>query len=146
MKQYAKNACGTIALFHILMNKLYDYKDLVKENTYLSKFREETFGKKPEEIGESFKTNKDLCKKHQESVKKGQTKVQNKVDTHFIAFIEKDGFLYELDGRKKEPINHGECIPEGLPMMACLVIQQFMARDPDNNKFTILALARKPEY
>lgn len=51
MKQYAKNACGTIALFHIIMNKIYDYSNLVKENTYLTKFREETFGKKPEEIG-----------------------------------------------------------------------------------------------
>jgi len=23
MKQYAKNACGTIALFHIIMNSIY---------------------------------------------------------------------------------------------------------------------------
>jgi hypothetical protein len=51
MKQYAKNACGTIALFHIIMNKIYDYDNLVKPDSYLSKFREETFGKKPEEIG-----------------------------------------------------------------------------------------------
>ena len=94
MKQYAKNACGTIALFHIVMNKLYDFQNLVKEECYFSKFREETFGKKPEEIGESFKKSKDLCKKHQESVKKGQTKVESKVETHFIAFVEKDGFLY----------------------------------------------------
>ena len=48
MKQYAKNACGTIALFHILMNKIYDYQNLIKENTYLTKFREESFGKKPD--------------------------------------------------------------------------------------------------
>ena len=146
MKQYAKNACGTIALFHIIMNKIYDYQNLVKENTYLAKFREETFGKKPEEIGESFKKNKDVCQKHKESVNKGQTQVQSKVETHFIAFIEKDGHLYELDGNKKEPINHGECTPEGLPMMACLVIQQFMQRDPENNKFTLLALGKSPEF
>ncbi len=48
MKQFAKNACGTIALFHIIMNAFYDYPDLVVENSYLSKFREESFGKKPE--------------------------------------------------------------------------------------------------
>jgi hypothetical protein len=30
--------------------------------------------------------------------------------------------------------------------MACLVIQKFMQRDPTNNKFTILALGRKPEF
>jgi ubiquitin carboxyl-terminal hydrolase L3 len=146
MKQYAKNACGTIALFHVIMNNLYDYPDLVKEETYLTKFSEENFGRTPAEIGESFKINKDICHKHKESVKKGQTKVQSKVETHFIAFIEKDGFLYELDGRKTEPINHGECTPEGLTFMACLVISKFMQRDPNNNKFTILALGQKPEF
>lgn len=63
-------------------------------------------------------------------MKKGQTKVQEKVETHFIAFIEKDGFLYEMDGAKKQPINHGETTEDSLVMMASLVIQQFMARDP----------------
>lgn len=47
MKQYAKNACGTIALFHVILNAIYDFPDLVKEDSYLSKFREETFGKTP---------------------------------------------------------------------------------------------------
>jgi hypothetical protein len=31
-------------------------------------------------------------------------------------------------------------------MMACLVIRQFMERDPENNKFTILAIAKTPEF
>lgn len=39
MRQYAKNACGTIALFHVIMNKMYEYHNLVKENSYLNKFR-----------------------------------------------------------------------------------------------------------
>jgi len=29
MKQYAKNACGTIALFHVIMNALKDHPHLV---------------------------------------------------------------------------------------------------------------------
>lgn len=144
MKQYAKNACGTIALFHVIMNSIYEHADLVREGSYLSKFAEDNFGKSPAEVGESFRVNRDICQKHKESVKKGQSKVQHKVETHFIAFIEKDGWLYELDGGKKEPINHGECTPDGLTFMACLIIQQFMQRDPDNNKFTILALGQKP--
>ena len=64
MKQYAKNACGTIALFHILMNNIDHFQNLVKADSYLSKFRQDTKEKKPEEIGESFKSNKELCKKH----------------------------------------------------------------------------------
>lgn len=48
-----------------------------------------------------------------------------------------------MDGTKKMPVNHGECTPEGLVMMACLVIQQFMSRNPESIKFTILALGSK---
>jgi ubiquitin carboxyl-terminal hydrolase L3 len=40
MKQYAKNACGTIALFHVVMNNLYDYSDLVREGSFFTKFAE----------------------------------------------------------------------------------------------------------
>ncbi len=38
MKQYAKNACGTIALFHVLLNALKDHPNLVEEGSYLQKF------------------------------------------------------------------------------------------------------------
>jgi hypothetical protein len=30
------------------------------------------------------------------------------VDTHFVCFSHIDGYLYELDGRKAFPINHGK--------------------------------------
>lgn len=126
------------------MNAIYDYPDLVKEGSYLSTFAADNFGKSPADIGKSFKLNKEIFEKHRASVKKGKTKITNKVETHFIAFVEKDGCLYELDGRKKEPVNHGECSPEALTFMACIAIGQFMRRDPDNNKFTILAIAQKP--
>jgi hypothetical protein len=29
------------------------------------------------------------------------------VEFHFVAFVEKDGHIYELDGRKKAPLNCG---------------------------------------
>jgi hypothetical protein len=33
--------------------------------------------------------------------------LEDDVDLHFIAFVQKDGNLYELDGAKPYPINHG---------------------------------------
>ena len=33
--------------------------------------------------------------------------IEDDVDLHFIVFVEKDGDLYELDGAKPFPINHG---------------------------------------
>ena len=62
--------------------------------------------------------------------------------THFICFTEVNGNLYELDGRKKSAINHGPSSSETLLNDACNVIKQFMQRDPEEMRFTILALAR----
>lgn len=51
-----------------------------------------------------------------------------------------DGHLYELDGRKAFPINHGATTPSTLLVDACTVIKQFMDRDPGEMRFTIVAL------
>lgn len=48
MKQYAQNACGTIGLFHIILNALTKYPDIIQENSYLDKFRAETLNKSSE--------------------------------------------------------------------------------------------------
>ena len=45
MKQYAHNACGTIALFHIIINALKDRPDIVVADSYLQKFRNEALNK-----------------------------------------------------------------------------------------------------
>ena len=34
--------------------------------------------------------------------------LDDKVDFHFIAFVEKNGHLYELDGRKTGPVDCGK--------------------------------------
>lgn len=43
-----------------------------------------------------------------------QLKPNEAVNHHFIAFVHKGGCLYELDGRKEFPINHGPSAPETL--------------------------------
>ena len=54
MKQYAQNACGTIALFHIILNSLPNHADLVVPNSYLTKFLEEAQAQAPEDRGKAF--------------------------------------------------------------------------------------------
>jgi hypothetical protein len=65
--------------------------------------------------------------------------------THFIALIHKDGRLYELDGRKEAPVDHGPTTELDLLTDSIRVVQQYMQRDPTEVRFTILALAPKQE-
>jgi ubiquitin carboxyl-terminal hydrolase L3 len=62
------------------------------------------------------------------------------VPLHFVCFSEKDGSLYELDGRKFAPINHGPTTPDTLLKDSCAVIKEMMATT-DNIRFSMLALA-----
>ncbi len=64
------------------------------------------------------------------------------VETHFIAFVAANGQLYELDGRKPAPVPHGACEPGQLLSKAVDAIKLFIARDPDELRFTITALVR----
>ena len=67
------------------------------------------------------------------------------VYTHFIAFVQKDGCLYELDGRKDSPINHGASSKDSVLKDSMKVMREFMARDEGEIRFTMLALAPAAE-
>ena len=45
MKQHAMNACGSIALFHIIMNAKEKYTDIVVPGSFLDKFSEKALDK-----------------------------------------------------------------------------------------------------
>jgi len=141
MKQYASNACGTVAAFHAITNVSKCYPDLIEKDSFFEKFVENTKDLTPAERGDYFKKDKSLEKAHKKAVSKGQSQVTDRVTTHFICFVEVDGALYELDGSKDAPINHGKCRSNELLTKACEAIQTFIERDPGELRFTIMALA-----
>jgi ubiquitin carboxyl-terminal hydrolase L3 len=73
MKQYAQNACGTIGLFHIVLNALKNYPDLVEQNSYLWNFRNQVEGKNADEKGKIFKENKSILQEHKDASSEGQS-------------------------------------------------------------------------
>ncbi|KAL6261569.1 hypothetical protein P5V15_006655 [Pogonomyrmex californicus] len=145
MKQCISNACGTIALLHSVANNL----DVIQlENGFLKKFLDETKGLSYAERGERLENAQDIIDTHMESAQEGQTEApaeDMEVYHHFIAFVHKDGSLYELDGRKSAPINHGSTMPETLLDDAARVCKEYMERDPNEVRFTVVALAATSE-
>lgn len=69
----------------------------------------------------------------------------DKIDMHFVCFVHYAGTLYELDGRRKRPVAHGATTADALLRDAAAVIKdKFMAADPDEHRFTIVALTNSP--
>ncbi|XP_012253338.1 ubiquitin carboxyl-terminal hydrolase isozyme L3 [Athalia rosae] len=141
MKQCVPNACGTVALIHSVANNT----DRIELNDgYFKSFLDSTKDLSPLERGQLLDESQGIIDTHTELAQEGQTEAPGegaKVNHHFVAFVEKDGSLYELDGRQSIPINHGPSSPETFLEDAARACREYMARDPEEVRFTIVALA-----
>ncbi|EDW75802.1 uncharacterized protein Dwil_GK15133 [Drosophila willistoni] len=138
MRQFTHNACGTVALIHSVANN----KEVDVSGGVLKNFLEKTLALSPEDRGKALEEDKEFTAGHQELAQEGQTNASEheKVIHHFIALVNKNGTLYELDGRKSFPIKHGETSEETFVKDAAKVCKEFMSRDPNEVRFTVLAL------
>jgi ubiquitin carboxyl-terminal hydrolase L3 len=141
LRQTISNACGTIGLLHSLANNEYTL-----EEGPVKHFIEKARDLDPVERAKLLEQDSELAMASETCARSGQTatpRLEDNVDLHFICLVQKDGHLYELDGRKPLPINHGKCkdfLTDGVR-----VIKQFMERDPENLRFTVIALAPSQE-
>ncbi|XP_064612959.1 ubiquitin carboxyl-terminal hydrolase-like isoform X2 [Liolophura sinensis] len=135
------NACGTVALIHALANNT-DTIDLKPAST-LKDFLSRTKEASPEERASILENCHDMGSAHEESAQEGQTDTparDESVDYHFVAFIHKDGCLFEMDGMKGGPVYHSVTCEDSFLVDAAGVVKKFMERDPDELNFTVMAL------
>ncbi|XP_017775157.1 PREDICTED: ubiquitin carboxyl-terminal hydrolase [Nicrophorus vespilloides] len=145
MKQLISNACGTIALIHSIGNNI-DRLDI--SNDIVKSLFADAKNLSPIERGNLLQTaavGRDalhIANMHQELAKEGQTELNpnEQVNHHFVTFVHKDGVLYELDGRKEFPINHGATTPDTLLEDAAKVCKDYIQRESDDVNFTVMAL------
>lgn len=105
-KQTVANACGTIAIIHSVLNNLGSLK--IKSGSWLEKFIAEAKDKSPEDRAKLIEESDDLLEMHEENATVDDTPLtESSFESHFIAFVIVDGKLWELDGRKPQPICHG---------------------------------------
>jgi len=140
MKQTVGNACGTVGILHALANARNHLS--IQSNSYLDKFLSATASMTPDQRAEYLENDETLEEVHESAAAEGQSEQQDgEVDNHFVCVSLVNGHIYELDGRKKYPINHGESSESSFLEDACKVVQKFMDRDPGELRFTIVALA-----
>eukprot|EP00898_Chlorokybus_atmophyticus_P001266 jgi/Chlat1/213/Chrsp1S00212 len=142
-RQTVGNACGTIGLIHSLANQPRD-KIAFEPGSYFDGYFRKTQSMTPEERAQYLETDHSIEEAHAAAASTGDSAVPDAdapVDLHFVCFVCIDGSLYELDGRKPHPVNHGPSSPETLLKDAAKVIRQFMDRSPESSNFNVIALA-----
>jgi len=143
IRQTIRNACGTIGIIHAVCNNA-EKLGFDKEK-HLSQFFGDTKDLTPDERGKYLESDSAFTETHDQLAQEGQTAApsrDDRVDLHFVAFIHHNGVLYELDGRREAPVHHGSTTEDTLLEDSAEIVKKFMARDPDNLNFTVVALAK----
>lgn len=146
MKQTIGNACGTIALLHCIGNNISAVS--FKDGSFLSEFMKKTKDSSPEECGEFLENPPEggpsIDGIHADAAHQGQTEapsVDDAINLHFVAFVEHEGGLWELDGRRAGPVYHGETTPQSLLHNVATVVKAEYINKSDSNDFSLMALA-----
>ncbi len=140
MKQTIENACGTIALLHILANE----PDLTVPNSFLHNFVDNTRGLDPNGRAKSLETNERVRELHAKYSILGQSEAPEPsevVNLHFVAFVQVNGLLFELDGRKEGPVYHGPICGNFFKTCSSIIQRVFIDKQV-NVLFNALALVR----
>jgi len=141
MKQTVHNACGTIGVMHALANNTNEVQ--LKEASILDDFLKKVSEMTPLERAQELEKSPPIAQAHEQIASEGQTappSADEELITHFVAFVHKSGHLYELDGRREFPINRGPTSPETLLEDAAVVCRNYMSNDPNEYRFTVVAL------
>lgn len=148
IKQRIGNACGTIGILHALANIPEPIRvAAIGNGSWLDTFYNELcpVGMDPLSKAEILESNDEIESKHDAATSDSANQtsrgsIEDKVLTHFVSIVNVNGGLFELDGRKESPIRHGDTSQETFLKDSMGVVKAFMDRDPNEMRFTMLAL------
>lgn len=119
------------------------------EDAHLAKFLAKAVPLKPLERSHLLENDEKLEAAYNAVACKGISTVPEdpsaEVDYHYICFVKssKNGHLYELDGDKRGPVDHGLVSEESdlLSEGYMKVVKRFIEKDADLTGFSLMALA-----
>jgi hypothetical protein len=108
-KQTIRNACGLIGLLHAVSNG--EVRSHILSESDLDRLLREAEPLTPIKRADLLYESRALESAHADAAKLGDTaapEAEENVDLHFVAFVKgTDGRLWELDGRRKGPLERG---------------------------------------
>lgn len=147
-KQFVSNACGTIAILHMLVNN-YSRLGVVEKGSVLEKLFEGGVGAPADAVGNEIAKSDALAGAHATAAEKGETEnkdINANINLHFVTFVMIGDRCVELDGRQERPILHETCSDEkSFLYAAAAAIQERMSLVPDSLEFGITALVQKSD-
>lgn len=144
-KQTIKNACGLIGLLHAMTNGA--ARDQIVLGSDLDKLLVKARPLGPEERARVLEESRELEEVHREAAQLGDTEApaaEDEVELHYVAFVKSGGKLWELDGRRKGPLQRG-ALGENEDLLSELpreVVQGFVERERESGRldFSVVAL------
>lgn len=147
-KQTIVNACGTYALLHAVANGLSPESipadAMISKLIAQSKTIDTTDGRAAllEESPEFEAAHASVC----DDGETDAPAADDPIDFHYVALVksQKDGHLYELDGRRKGPIDLGKLADneDALSQLSLDKVREFMNREVESGGyFSIIALS-----
>eukprot|EP01117_Protostelium_nocturnum_P016070 TRINITY_DN6298_c0_g1_i1.p1 TRINITY_DN6298_c0_g1~~TRINITY_DN6298_c0_g1_i1.p1 ORF type:complete len:225 (+),score=63.50 TRINITY_DN6298_c0_g1_i1:146-820(+) len=133
------DACGTIALIHVLSNN--SSHDVLDENGVLSHFLKECKGKQPKEIGEKLVNYEPIKSLHSATAQHGsQESLKQETRFHYVCFLHQQGKLWEIDGCKESPQVCGSTTEETFFVDAAQYIKESFFSKSGGIEFNMMVL------
>eukprot|EP00475_Leptophrys_vorax_P042751 TRINITY_DN80592_c0_g1_i1.p1 TRINITY_DN80592_c0_g1~~TRINITY_DN80592_c0_g1_i1.p1 ORF type:complete len:250 (-),score=24.31 TRINITY_DN80592_c0_g1_i1:372-1121(-) len=145
VRQTIDNACGTIALLHAIGNNAHALP--LAPGSFLQRFFADTKGMTAEERALHLEADTELEEAHSGAAEEGDTRppsLDECVDLHFVAFVAVGGRLYELDGRRPKPVDHGPSSSDTFLKDASKVIQDVITKSGGSLQFNVISLSLAP--
>lgn len=147
-KQTIGNACGLYALLHILSNLPSDFiiKNLILNETFLNQLKSSLTTEEISKLVDNLEQNIQLDSNYGNQGQTEAPEAGSDVNLHFITFVKgKDNHLYELDGRRKGPVDLGESVQDSNILNDQKLIDevQFFMNNTDEenrNNFALMAI------
>ncbi|KAK3323408.1 hypothetical protein B0T19DRAFT_203186 [Cercophora scortea] len=145
-RQTIRNACGLMGLLHAATNG--PARAFVEPGSDLARLVAEAEPLGPEERARLLERDPALAKAHRAAATQGDTvapAADESVDLHYVCFVKgDDGNLWELDGRRKGPLNRGH-LEEGEDVLSQKALLlgpgRFLEREGADLRFSCVALA-----